>query len=330
MKELDLWIFIYNKINKNIKTNLMIVADSSLSSPGKSGFKMAVSEDVETYGSIGGGIMEFEILKEIRGTLSNPEPVRFIRKLHHSKTKEGHSSGLICGGSQTLIVFTITLEHRDVIKMIIDNLEKQVNGILQINPTGINYIPEDENPKDIMLFFDSNEKWQYEENIGLLNTVYIIGGGHVGLALSRAMSTLDFFVVTFDEREEIMTMKQNTYSHKKIITPYSDVNKYIRETKKSYAVIVTPNHDGDKEALKSIISMNLKYIGMMGSDKKSKSIFKHLQIEGIAPELFKKVHTPIGLEIEAESPEEIAISIAAEIIKVKNSMTLEPDRAISN
>ncbi|MCW8849318.1 MAG: XdhC family protein, partial [Melioribacteraceae bacterium] len=122
MKELELWIFVYNKINKNIKTNLLIVADSSLSSPGKSGFKMAVSEDVETYGSIGGGIMEYDILNEIRGTLAQPEPVNFIRKLHHSKTKDGNSSGLICGGTQTLIVFTLTLQHRDVIKDIIDSL----------------------------------------------------------------------------------------------------------------------------------------------------------------------------------------------------------------
>ncbi|MCP5062828.1 MAG: XdhC/CoxF family protein, partial [Ignavibacteriae bacterium] len=151
-----------------------------------------------------------------------------------------------------------------------------------------------------------------------LNTVYVIGGGHVGLAVSRVMSTLDFFVVTFDEREDIPTMTNNTFANKKIVTNYSDVDKHIRESKKSYAVIVTPNHDGDKEVLKSIIGLKIKYIGMMGSSKKSQSIFKHLEDESINPELFNKVRTPVGLEIEAESPEEIAISIAAEIIKIKN------------
>ena len=75
-----------------------------------------------------------------------------------------------------------------------------------------------------------------------------------------------------------------------------------------------------EEALKSIIGMNLKYIGLMGSSKKSDSIFKHLTDEGINPELFKKVHTPVGIDINAESPEEIAISISAEIIKIKNQM----------
>ncbi len=320
MKEVDLWIFIYNKLNRNIKVNLLIVADSSLSSPGKSGFKMAISEDVETYGTIGGGIMEFDILNEIRGTLDQPEPVNFIRKLHHSKTKEGHTSGLICGGTQTLIVKTMTIQERDLVKKIIDNLEDQSSGVLRLNPFGLDYTPNKENERDINLFFEDEQNWQYEENIGLLNTVYVIGGGHVGLAVSRAMSTLDFYVVTFDQRDDIITMKQNTFSHKKIITKFEEVNKFIRESKKSYAVIVTPNHDGDKEALKSIIGMNLKYIGLMGSSKKSDSIFKHLTDEGINPELFKKVHTPVGIDINAESPEEIAISISAEIIKIKNQM----------
>ncbi len=320
MKEVDLWIFIYNKLNRNIKVNLLIVADSSLSSPGKSGFKMAISEDVETYGTIGGGIMEFDILNEIRGTLDQPEPVNFIRKLHHSKTKEGHTSGLICGGTQTLIVQTMTIQERDLVKKIIDNLEDQSSGVLRLNPFGLDYTPNKENERDINLFFEDEQNWQYEENIGLLNTVYVIGGGHVGLAVSRAMSTLDFYVVTFDQRDDIITMKQNTFSHKKIITKFEEVNKFIRESKKSYAVIVTPNHDGDKEALKSIIGMNLKYIGLMGSSKKSDSIFKHLTDEGINPELFKKVHTPVGIDINAESPEEIAISISAEIIKIKNQM----------
>ena len=318
MKELDLWIFIYNKINRNIKVNLLIVADSSLSSPGKSGFKMAVSEDVETYGSIGGGIMEFDILNEIRGTLSQPEPVNFIRKLHHSKTKDGHSSGLICGGTQTLIVRTLTIDERDTVKKIIDNLEEQINGVLIINASEFDYVPMKENSEDITLSFENEINWQYEENIGLLNTIYVIGGGHVGLAVSRAMATLDFYVVTFDQREDIITMKENIFANKKVITKYEDVQGYIRESKKSYAVIVTPNHDGDKEALKSIIGLNLKYIGMMGSSKKSQSIFNHLEDEGIDKKLFNKVHTPIGLEIGAESPEEIAISIAAEIIKIKN------------
>lgn len=319
MKELDLWIFIYNKLNKYLRVKLLIVADSSNSSPGRAGFKMAVSEDVETYGTIGGGIMEYNILSEIKGLLSDDNSENIIRKLVHSKTKDGVQSGLICGGSQTLIVYSLDMNYRDTIKNIIDHLELQTKGILTITNNKIFYRAGIENEEQIKLEHISDDEWKYEENLGFSDTVYIIGGGHVGLAVARIMSTLDFFVVTFDQRDDVITMKKNIYSNQKIKTNYNEVSKYITESARSYAVIVTPNHDGDKEALKSIINMNLRYIGLMGSEKKYKSIFRQLEEEGINPELFKKVHTPVGLEIYAESPEEIAISIAAEIIKIKNS-----------
>ncbi len=319
MKEIDLWIFIYNKLNKKLKVTLLLVADSSNSSPGKSGFKMAVSEDVETIGSIGGGIMEFDILKEVSGIMTSNKPVNFVRKLHHKKGDDVESSGLICGGTQTLIVTSIYRKHIDIVKEIIDNLEEQNNGLLIINQNGLSYKKEKENFEQIVLHYYDENNWQYEENIGLSNTIYIIGGGHVGLAVSRIMSTLDFYVIVFDERDDVITMRNNTFANKKIITAYKDVGNFIKETNKSYIVIVTPNHDGDKTALQSVINKNVKYIGLMGSKKKSKSIFNLLQKEGIAPELLKKVNTPVGLEIEAESPEEIAVSIAAEIIKIKNT-----------
>jgi len=319
MKEIDLWIFIYNKLNKKLKVNLLLVANSSNSSPGKSGFKMAVSEDVETIGSIGGGIMEFDILREVQGILNSDNPVNFIRKLHHKKGDDVESSGLICGGTQTLIVTTLNTSHRDIIKEIIDNLEEQNNGLLIVNQTGLSYKKEKENFEQISLKYNSDEDWQYEENIGLSNTIYIIGGGHVGLAVSRIFSTLDFFIITFDERDDVITMKKNTYTNKKIITTYDKIGNYIKETNRSFIVIVTPNHDGDKTALQSVINKNVRYIGLMGSKKKSKSIFNLLQKEGIDEKLFSKVNTPVGLEIEAETPEEIAVSIAAEIIKIKNT-----------
>ena len=319
MKELDLWIFIYNKLNKYLRVKLLIVADSSNSSPGRAGFKMAVSEDVETYGTIGGGIMEYNILSEINGLLAEDNSENIIRKLIHSKTKDGVQSGLICGGTQTLIVYSLDKNYRDTIKNIIDHLELQTKGILTITKNKIFYRAGIENKEQIKLEHISDEEWKYEENLGFSDTVYIIGGGHVGLAVAKIMSTLDFFVVTFDQRDDVITMKKNIYSNQKIKTNYNEVSKYITESNRSYVVIVTPNHDGDKEALKSIINMNLRYIGLMGSEKKSKSIFRQLEEEGIDSELFKKIHTPIGLEIYAESPEEIAISIAAEIIKIKNS-----------
>jgi xanthine dehydrogenase accessory factor len=166
--------------------------------------------------------------------------------------------------------------------------------------------------------YNSDEDWQYTEAIGLPLISYIAGGGHVGLAVSRVMKTLGFYVVVFDHRKDVFTIKQNEFADEIIITKYEDIGNRIIEGERSYIIIVTPMHTGDKDTLKSVIHKNVKYIGMMGSKRKIKSIFDALLKEDIDNELFKKVHTPIGIEIEAETPEEIAISIAAEIIKVKN------------
>ena len=116
-----------------------------------------------------------------------------------------------------------------------------------------------------------------------------------------------------------LQLKQNEFADEIIICNYEEIGSKIVEGERSYIIIVTPMHSGDKDTLKSVIHKNVKYIGMMGSKRKIKTIFEALSKDGIDKKLFEKVHTPIGIEIEAETPEEIAISIAAEVIKVKNN-----------
>jgi xanthine dehydrogenase accessory factor len=137
------------------------------------------------------------------------------------------------------------------------------------------------------------------------------------------MKSIGFYVIVFDHREDVFTIEQNEYADEIIITKYEEIGNYIIEGERSYIMIVTPMHAGDSATLKSVINKNVKYIGLMGSKRKIKSIFDTLREDGVDEKLFDSVHTPIGLEIEAESPEEIAISIAAEVIKVKNVMEFE-------
>lgn len=209
---------------------------------------------------------------------------------------------------QTTLVENILLSIR----------EKQNNELL-ITPKRIEYNIAD-SKLHLSFTYKSDEDWDYRENIGLPLIAYIAGGGHVGLAVSRVMKTLGFYVVVFDHREDVFTIEQNSFADEIIITRYEEIGKRIIESKRSYIIIVTPMHTGDKETLKSVIDKSVKYIGMMGSKRKIKNIFDALLADGVDGELLQRVHTPIGIEIEAETPEEIAISIAAEIIKVKNQL----------
>ena len=122
-----LWNFIKNKLELNEKVVLMIVAESSNSSPGRQGFKMAVSENGETAGTIGGGLMEKELIDYAIDLLFGKES-RQIRKLHHNPQSPGHKSGLICGGYQTLIIKVLDKNNLLTIKNILTNIKKNEDG----------------------------------------------------------------------------------------------------------------------------------------------------------------------------------------------------------
>ena len=317
MNEETLWNFLLKSVSADKKAVLLIVAQSSDSSPGRQGFKMAVNEDSDMIGTIGGGIMERDMTEYALDLLLEKKSKKIKRLQHTDKTKF-EKSGLICGGFQTILFSVIDKTQTKLIENILSSISEKQNNELIISPHKIEFNSA-ESMRPVSFIYKSDEDWNYKESIGLPLTAYIAGGGHVGLAVSRVMKTLGFYVVVFDHREDVYTIKQNQFADEIIICNYDEIGSKIIEGERSYIIIVTPMHAGDKATLKSVLNKNVRYIGMMGSKKKIKTIFDALIEEGVDETLFNKVHTPIGIEIEAETPEEIAISIAAEIIKIKNN-----------
>ena len=111
MKEIHLWNFIYSELKKNNNVILAAVIDHEKGSPGKQGFKMAVTSNSETLGSIGGGVMEYDFLKKCRKAFKDNIILNEIETLHHKKTKTLKNSGLICSGSQTNFIFATHNKH---------------------------------------------------------------------------------------------------------------------------------------------------------------------------------------------------------------------------
>lgn len=316
MKEFTLWKSILKSLYNKKKVALLIVAESSNSSPGKQGFKMAVNEDGVLYGTIGGGIMEKNLITEAKEYLGSKSKT-ILKTLYHHTIDQKDSSGLICGGKQTFIFVFLNKSNIDIVNKIILALELQTGSVLFVKQNGIEFQFDSEQTNKFIFHYTNEKLFEYIERYGITDTVYIIGGGHVGLALSKVMSNLDFYIVIIDQREKVFTMDENIFVHKKIIMNYDSIDGVIKDSNNSYVVIVTPQHVGDEAALKSVIHKNVKYIGMMGSKKKIKTIFDNLIKSGVDKELLGKVHSPIGLEIGAQTPDEIAISIGAEIIKEK-------------
>lgn len=152
----------------------------------------------------------------------------------------------------------------------------------------------------------------------LNTTVYIFGGGHVGLAVEPILRYVGFKTVVIDDREEYANKERFPKADRVIvIESYKQAFADIETDENSYIVIVTRGHAGDYDVLKQSLQRKNAYIGMIGSRKKVAESFALLAEEGVPQEQLEKVYSPIGLSIKAETPEEIAISIAGEMIKVR-------------
>ncbi|MGI6256669.1 MAG: XdhC family protein [Anaerovoracaceae bacterium] len=147
---------------------------------------------------------------------------------------------------------------------------------------------------------------------------YIFGGGHVGLALEPVLRHIDFRITVTDDREEYANKDRFPLADVRVVKGYENCFDGLSCDEDTYIVIVTRGHMGDYVVLKQALAQPSAYVGMIGSRKKNEILFDQLREEGVAEEDIRRVYAPIGESIHAETPEEIAISIAAEMIRVRS------------
>jgi xanthine dehydrogenase accessory factor len=147
-------------------------------------------------------------------------------------------------------------------------------------------------------------------------TLYIFGGGHVSMALAAAAHTAGFNIGVIDDREQFANLERFPMATE-VYTSYEDAFAKIKPNASSYLVIVTRGHRDDMRVLGWAVGTEARYIGMIGSKRKVLSVYKALEKEGIDPHKFDRVHAPVGLDIGALTPYEIAVSIAAKLIGVR-------------
>jgi xanthine dehydrogenase accessory factor len=150
-------------------------------------------------------------------------------------------------------------------------------------------------------------------------TIYIFGGGHIGLALTRIAKPLGFKIVVVDDRPEFASPERFPEAEETIVGDFGEVFSKLKIDRSSYIVITTHGHKGDEAALKGALGTKARYVGMIGSRSKIKEIYSHLREKGFSQKQLDHVHSPIGLKIFAQTPEEIAVSIMAEIIAVRRA-----------
>ena len=309
---------IWNKAIQHVKKGndliLLVVVDSKGSSPGRQGFKMIVSEDGSLYGSVGGGIMEHKLVELAREMIQKGPHVMLKNQVHGDAAPE-ESSGMICAGSQRVALLKLDDQYLSTLEQIDGH---KGLGSLMLSPAGLRFEKVDVTQGEEG--FSAGEDWVYREFTGKKGQLYIFGGGHVSLAVCKLFSDLDFYIRVFDNREmELSTVQENTYADEISIIDYGEAEDHVTDGPNHYVIIMTAGHEFDGLILEQMMSKKLRYLGMMGSRKKVESIFNVLRKTGLEDSDFDRVHAPIGMDIKSETPMEIAVSIAAEIIRLKNN-----------
>jgi xanthine dehydrogenase accessory factor len=149
--------------------------------------------------------------------------------------------------------------------------------------------------------------------------LFIYGAGHCAMALSELSAKCGFLPVIIDDRPEWANPQKHPFAHKIICDNYDNILNHLIDSPKSYHIIMTHGHKNDEKILKLLIDNNLFFLGMIGSKQKVNASFQNLIKSGVNPELLKKVHAPIGIPIGSHEPFEIAVSIMAQLIKIKNT-----------
>ncbi|MCX6220931.1 MAG: XdhC family protein [Bacteroidia bacterium] len=334
----------------NIQTgSLLFTKGSAPQVPGA----MAIFEKEKVLsGTLGGGLLEAEAQKVAALSASTRESV--LQWVHFQSELEDQT-GAICGGSALFLIDANPAQHLEVYRLLVDSIRRRKNGALftliqnsdsQVTglqrgwielkdalPETITSILHSENlevkqiidsrtPRYIETAGDKEEKTiLFIEPILPIPQLIIAGAGHIGQALCRISSLVDFEITVVDDRPELAVSSRFPEASRVICQPLQQAFQAISLTSDVYIVIATQGHRTDIEALKACICSSAAYIGVIGSKRKTTLMGQKFIAEKWAtPEEWKFVHTPVGIDIHSRTVNEIAVSILAELIKERHEI----------
>ncbi len=333
------------------------------SAPRAVGAKYLIKEDGTSLGSIGGGCVEAEVWQEAKevmmkgqgrvlhfnltseqlaegGLICGGNVDIFVEPLREEYSKIYQEVMRIKQkGGSALLVTPITVDdafpREGNSKMLMKNTGEKIGFLFCGEKVEQRILKESEailkgNSPTVMIFDSGEENSSWKKMEILLEpilsepTVYIFGGGHVSQQIAPLAKKVSFKVVVIDDREMFANDECFPEADEIVVSEFEKCFNKLYIDGSSYLVIVTRGHLYDGFVLEQAIKTNARYIGMIGSKKKIHTLYQNLIKKGIPKETFDRVHAPIGIDINSETPEEIAISIVAELIKVRGESVSLP------
>jgi len=338
----NLYSKLYDALSSGKGLVLVRIVRRKGSAPRGVGSACLVDDGGIFYGSIGGGLLEYSAVEQAKGLLQ--QKITSLSTFNMT-AKEISDEGMICGGSVEIFFEPIFPEDRTAVDFFekVDKLARSgtratlvthvrdggdaqapdTRMLVMQDGNAVGNIPSIEIPEHVLQAMliegEGQESRLFVEPVFQLPALLLFGGGHISTFVSQIAKMIGFHVTVLDDRSDFANRKRFADADEIVSMPYHEALANITITESSYIVIVTRGHGGDRDILEFVLKSGTSpaYIGMIGSIRKRDTIYESLVENGISQQALAKVYSPIGLDIGAQTPEEIAVSIMAEMIRVK-------------
>lgn len=326
---------------------LATVIAHSGSTPRSVGTKMVVRPDGAIIGTIGGGLVEFHAQKCAREVFNTGKAL--TQTVEFTGADAAATDQMICGGRMEILLEMILADPENLheLQELIATLQKGHRGFLikALDTTGesvrrmewcllhndsvtlgtfpcpshlITRLIGEASKAMQPVTVDLEGKRFFIEPTVFPGTVFLFGAGHVSRPVAELASHVDFRTVVVDDRQEFANLERFPKADQvKVIPSFHQAFEGLGIDRDSYVVILTRGHLHDKAVLEQALKTNARYIGMIGSRRKRDLVYQELLTKGFSQSDLERINAPIGLAIGAETPEEIAVSIVAELIQVR-------------
>ncbi|MCP3876026.1 MAG: XdhC family protein [Desulfobacteraceae bacterium] len=332
----------YELLSSGQKIVLARTIRRSGSTPRDVGSMCIITQKGELIGTVGGGALEFKVQKKAMDLFKQEKSFVYRFQLSNEDLAK---NGMICGGDVDLYLEPLFPENTDTLSFFkaiheqitsntpgifvtrvddgISAMETSTRALIKKDGTILGTIegldlkkinPDKDSHYDLIVSKDGRPDI-FVERLSLNPRVFIFGAGHVSAFVAQLAKQVGFNITIIDDRPKFANKKKFPDADDILILDFKKAFEQLSIFENSYILIITRGHLHDKTVLEQALSTPATYIGMIGSIQKRNIIYKDLMEKGVSKESLEKVYSPIGLDINAETPEEIAVSIVGELIK---------------
>lgn len=341
---------IFTEIDRGLREDRRMVLARIIhhvgSTPRGTGTKCLIMEDGTLKGTIGGGLLEYQVLEKTAEVFRKGRSDTLHFKLTGTELAQ---SEMLCGGLADVYLEPVFPQNPAAVTLFGKLAALAAGGLFGVLITQISdglafdhnacrlLIAQDgtttgsigglskndlrrllKKPKMALVKPEGGGPPVFVEPVRPDDILYLFGAGHVSTQVAPLARLADFRVVVIDDRGEFACSERFPSADEIIVAPFTEVFERIAVNFSSYVVIITRGHTHDRDVLLKALEKPGAYVGMIGSRRKRDVIYRSLVESGISAGQLEQVHSPIGLDIGAQTPEEIAISIVAELIQVRS------------